>query len=139
MQHYEIVFLVHPDQSEQVPAMIERYRSTIETSGGQIHRLEARLAFGQDQNQFEALNAGDHRQGDNQANLTQDHRDIDGDELPNTSRAVDASTVVDALRDTGQTGVVDQNLEPADKRETNHGDRQQCRVRIGQPATLPGR
>ncbi len=40
MQYYEIVFLVHPDQSEQVPAMIERYRSTIETSGGQVHRLE---------------------------------------------------------------------------------------------------
>lgn len=40
MRHYEIVFLVHPDQSEQVPAMIERYRSTIEGSGGKIHRLE---------------------------------------------------------------------------------------------------
>ena len=40
MRHYEIVFLVHPDQSEQVPAMIERYRATIENSGGVIHRLE---------------------------------------------------------------------------------------------------
>jgi small subunit ribosomal protein S6 len=40
MKHYEIVFLVHPDQSEQVPAMVERYRSTIETAGGTIHRLE---------------------------------------------------------------------------------------------------
>lgn len=40
MRHYEIVFLVHPDQSEQVPAMVERYRSTIESKGGQIHRLE---------------------------------------------------------------------------------------------------
>jgi len=40
MRHYEIVFLVHPDQSEQVPAMIERYRSAIETTGGAIHRLE---------------------------------------------------------------------------------------------------
>ena len=40
MRHYEIVFLVHPDQSEQVPAMVERYRSTIEGSGGKIHRLE---------------------------------------------------------------------------------------------------
>jgi small subunit ribosomal protein S6 len=40
MKHYEVVFLVHPDQSEQVPAMIERYRSTIETAGGKIHRLE---------------------------------------------------------------------------------------------------
>ena len=40
MRHYEIVFLVHPDQSEQVPAMIERYRSIIESSNGQIHRLE---------------------------------------------------------------------------------------------------
>ena len=40
MKHYEIVFLVHPDQSEQVPAMIERYRATIETKGGTIHRLE---------------------------------------------------------------------------------------------------
>ncbi|MEM7281018.1 MAG: 30S ribosomal protein S6 [Pseudomonadota bacterium] len=40
MRHYEIVFLVHPDQSEQVPSMIERYRSTIEKDGGKIHRLE---------------------------------------------------------------------------------------------------
>jgi small subunit ribosomal protein S6 len=40
MKHYEIVFLVHPDQSEQVPAMIERYTSTIEGHGGSIHRLE---------------------------------------------------------------------------------------------------
>jgi small subunit ribosomal protein S6 len=40
MRHYEIVFLVHPDQSEQVPAMIERYRSMIETGKGAIHRLE---------------------------------------------------------------------------------------------------
>ncbi|MDH4021721.1 MAG: 30S ribosomal protein S6 [Gammaproteobacteria bacterium] len=40
MRHYEIVFLVHPDQSEQVPAMIERYRAMITTGGGQVHRLE---------------------------------------------------------------------------------------------------
>lgn len=40
MHHYEIVFLVHPDQSEQVPAMVERYRATIESAGGKIHRLE---------------------------------------------------------------------------------------------------
>lgn len=40
MRHYEVVFLVHPSQSEQVPSMIERYRSGIESRGGQIHRLE---------------------------------------------------------------------------------------------------
>ena len=40
MRHYEVVFLVHPDQSEQVPAMVERYRSGIESKGGAIHRLE---------------------------------------------------------------------------------------------------
>jgi small subunit ribosomal protein S6 len=40
MRHYEIVFLVHPDQSEQVPAMIERYRGIITAGGGAIHRLE---------------------------------------------------------------------------------------------------
>lgn len=40
MRHYEVVFLVHPDQSEQVPAMIERYRSIIEQANGKIHRLE---------------------------------------------------------------------------------------------------
>lgn len=40
MRHYEIVFLVHPDQSEQVPAMVERYTSTVKSSGGQVHRLE---------------------------------------------------------------------------------------------------
>lgn len=40
MRHYEVVFLVHPDQSEQVPAMIERYKGLIEGDGGKIHRLE---------------------------------------------------------------------------------------------------
>ncbi|WP_018607930.1 30S ribosomal protein S6 [Uliginosibacterium gangwonense] len=40
MRHYEIVFIVHPDQSEQVPAMIERYKATVATRNGQIHRLE---------------------------------------------------------------------------------------------------
>ena len=40
MRHYEIVFLVHPDQSEQVPAMIERYKALIEADKGRIHRLE---------------------------------------------------------------------------------------------------
>ncbi|MGL6162147.1 30S ribosomal protein S6 [Microbulbifer sp.] len=49
MRHYEIVFLVHPDQSEQVPGMVERYSATIKDSGGQVHRLEdwgrRRLAY----------------------------------------------------------------------------------------------
>ncbi|NOU23975.1 MAG: 30S ribosomal protein S6 [Methylotenera sp.] len=40
MRHYELVFIVHPDQSEQVPAMIERYRTLITASGGTVHRLE---------------------------------------------------------------------------------------------------
>jgi len=40
MRHYEIVFLVHPNQSEQVPAMIDRYTKLIEGANGQIHRLE---------------------------------------------------------------------------------------------------
>ena len=40
MRHYEIVFLVHPDQSEQVDAMVDRYRSIIEKGGGTIHRQE---------------------------------------------------------------------------------------------------
>ncbi len=40
MRHYEICFLVHPDQSEQVPAMLERYRKLLEGKGGHIHRLE---------------------------------------------------------------------------------------------------
>ncbi|MGC8518905.1 MAG: 30S ribosomal protein S6 [Steroidobacteraceae bacterium] len=40
MRHYEIVILVHPDQSEQVPAMIERYKGMISAGGGQMHRLE---------------------------------------------------------------------------------------------------
>ncbi len=50
MRHYEIVFLVHPDQSEQVPAMIERYQEIVGSGGGQIHRSEdwgrRRLAYG---------------------------------------------------------------------------------------------
>jgi len=40
MRHYEIVFLVHPDQSSQVPAMIDRYKATIEAASGTVHRLE---------------------------------------------------------------------------------------------------
>lgn len=40
MRHYEIVFMVHPDQSEQVPSMVERYTKAIESSGGKVHRLE---------------------------------------------------------------------------------------------------
>jgi len=40
MRHYEMVFIVHPDQSEQVPAMIERYRGMVTTGGGTVHRIE---------------------------------------------------------------------------------------------------
>jgi small subunit ribosomal protein S6 len=40
MRHYEIVFIVHPDQSEQVPAMIERYKAVVATRGGKVHRVE---------------------------------------------------------------------------------------------------
>ena len=42
MRHYEVVFIVHPDQSEQVPGMVERYRSMVTAKGGTIHRLEDR-------------------------------------------------------------------------------------------------
>ncbi len=40
MRHYEVVFIVHPDQSEQVPAMIERYQTMVTSQGGAVHRLE---------------------------------------------------------------------------------------------------
>jgi len=40
MRHYEIVFIVHPDQSEQVPAMIERYKASVIARNGQVHRIE---------------------------------------------------------------------------------------------------
>ena len=40
MRHYEIVFIVHPDQSEKVPAMIDRYKATLAAAGGKIHRME---------------------------------------------------------------------------------------------------
>jgi small subunit ribosomal protein S6 len=40
MRHYEIVFIVHPDQSEQVPAMVERYKGMVSNNGGNVHRLE---------------------------------------------------------------------------------------------------
>ena len=40
MRHYEIVFIVHPDQSEQVPAMIERYKTLVSGRGGKVHRVE---------------------------------------------------------------------------------------------------
>ena len=40
MRHYEIVFIVHPDQSEQVPAMIDRYKAAVTQGGGKVHRIE---------------------------------------------------------------------------------------------------
>ncbi len=40
MRHYEIVFIVHPDQSEQVPAMIDRYKATLAAASGKVHRIE---------------------------------------------------------------------------------------------------
>jgi small subunit ribosomal protein S6 len=40
LRHYEIVFIVHPDQSEQVPGMVDRYRATVTSRGGRVHRLE---------------------------------------------------------------------------------------------------
>ena len=40
MRHYEIVLLIHPDQSEQVPAMLERYKGTVTAAGGKVHRVE---------------------------------------------------------------------------------------------------
>jgi len=40
MRHYEIVFIVHPDQSEQVPAMIDRYKATLTAANGKVHRVE---------------------------------------------------------------------------------------------------
>ena len=40
MRHYEIMFMVHPDQSEQVPGMIERYQEVVTSNGGKLHRLE---------------------------------------------------------------------------------------------------
>ena len=40
MRHYEIVLLIHPDQSEQVPAMLERYKAVVTTGGGTVHRVE---------------------------------------------------------------------------------------------------
>ncbi len=40
MRHYEIVLLIHPDQSEQVPAMLERYKTLVTSTGGQVHRVE---------------------------------------------------------------------------------------------------
>jgi len=40
MRHYEIIVLIHPDQSEQVPAMLERYKTLITSNGGQVHRVE---------------------------------------------------------------------------------------------------
>lgn len=40
MRHYEIVFIVHPDQSEQVPAMVERYSAIVTAHGGRVHRME---------------------------------------------------------------------------------------------------
>lgn len=40
MRHYEIILLIHPDQSEQVPAMLERYKNTLTAAGGKVHRVE---------------------------------------------------------------------------------------------------
>ena len=65
MRHYEIVFLVHPDQSEQVPAMIERYKGMIAAGGGNVHRLEdwgrRQLAYPHRQGAQGALRAHERR------------------------------------------------------------------------------
>ena len=65
MRHYEIVFLVHPDQSEQVPAMIERYRGMIAAGQGAVHRLEdwgrRQLAYPDRQGPQGTLRADEHR------------------------------------------------------------------------------
>ena len=65
MRHYEIVFIVHPDQSEQVPAMIERYRDIITTGNGKVHRIEdwgrRQLAYPIAEGVQGALRADEHR------------------------------------------------------------------------------
>ena len=65
MRHYEIVFIVHPDQSEQVPAMIERYRAMVTARNGKIHRLEdwgrRQLAYPHPEDAQGALRADEHR------------------------------------------------------------------------------
>ena len=47
MRHYEIILMIHPDQSEQVPAMLERYKSMIVTGGGKVHRSDPFVFFWQ--------------------------------------------------------------------------------------------
>ena len=65
MRHYEIVFIVHPDQSEQVPAMIERYKGIVTTRNGTVHRLEdwgrRQLAYPDREGAQGALRAHEHR------------------------------------------------------------------------------
>lgn len=65
MRHYEIVFIVHPDQSEQVPAMIERYKNSVTTRGGKIHRVEdwgrRQLAYMNQQIRQGSLRIDEHR------------------------------------------------------------------------------
>ena len=65
MRHYEIVFIVHPDQSEQVPAMIERYKGMVTARNGRIHRLEdwgrRQLAYPDPEDAQGALRADEHR------------------------------------------------------------------------------
>ena len=65
MRHYEIVFIVHPDQSEQVPAMIERYKTMVTQGGGKIHRIEdwgrRQMAYPDPEDVQGALRADEHR------------------------------------------------------------------------------
>src|SRR5690606_3470042 len=118
MRHYEIVFMVHPDQSEQVPAMIERYTSVITEDGGKVHRLVdwGRRHLAYPNNQIHKAHYGLRNLECSQAAL---------DELPHTFRFNDA-TIRELMlrRDEAVTELSPMKAaEPREDRRTGGDDR----------------
>jgi len=101
------------------------------------HRFETRPALGQHEERLEALKASDDRQNQDQLELTQDHRDIDQKELTDAGAAIQTRRLAHAIRDIGQSRIIDQHIESADKGEPHHHDGEQHRARVAEPSARP--
>jgi len=124
MRHYEICFLVHPDQSEQVPAMLERYRNMIEDKAGIIHRLED---WGRRQLTYPIVNL--HKAHYVLMNIECDNDTLN--ELESLFRFNDA--VLRHLTIRRQDAITDQSemlkaKEEKDRSSRDHGDRRRART-----------
>jgi small subunit ribosomal protein S6 len=133
MRHYEICFMVHPDQSEQVPAMLERYRNMIEEKKGTIHRLED---WGRRQLAYPVVKL--HKAHYVLMNIECDNDTLD--ELESLFRFNDA--VLRHLTTRKQTAVTDQSemlkaKEEKDRSSRDHSDRRRAPPVTKAPETKP--